>query len=56
MEPQENLNTHARQIGRGKPFPKYLEHNAGINPRPTLNIQLWESSNDVATNAISVLL
>jgi hypothetical protein len=54
MEPQERINTYARRIGRGKPFPESLEHNEGSNPCPILNVQLWELADDVPKNAVSV--
>jgi hypothetical protein len=53
MEPWARLNTYAHQIDRGKPFIEPLEHDAGINPFPTLNVQLWESVDDVSTNELS---
>jgi hypothetical protein len=56
MEPQERLSTYARWIGRGKPLLEYLEHNAGRNPLPTLNIQLWESIGDVPENSFCTLV
>jgi hypothetical protein len=54
MEPLARLSTSARQISRGKTFTESLEHNAGRNPHLTLNVQLWESTDDVPTNEISI--
>jgi hypothetical protein len=46
MEPRARLNTYARRIGRGKPFPKSLECDAS----PTLYVLLWESTDDISTS------
>jgi hypothetical protein len=54
MEPRARLSTYAHRIGRGQPFPEPLEHNVGRNPFSSLNVQLWESSDDVSTSAVSI--
>jgi hypothetical protein len=54
MEPRARLNTYARQINKGKPFPESLEHDAGRNPCPILSVQLWESTDEFPTNKISI--
>jgi hypothetical protein len=50
MEPWARLNTYACQIGRGKPFPKYLECDAS----PTLYILLHESADGISISIESV--
>jgi hypothetical protein len=54
MEPWARLSTYARRIEGGQTFPESLEHDAGRNPHPSLNVQLRESADDVPTNAVFV--
>jgi hypothetical protein len=51
MEPQARLKTYAHQISMGQPFLEPLEHYVRRNPFSSLNVLLWESSDDISTSA-----